>query len=303
MNVRLRWLQAASLAATCCSITGITPAHAQAPDPAPEAATEAAAPAAESAPVADALDACINAYEQAQRLRKSGDLTAARDALMTCSRDTCPDIAKTDCTRWLAEVRQDVPSIVVGARFGDGRDAIDVRVTMDGKPLTEKLDGHAIELNPGVHTLRFETTGRAPVEERVSIRVGERNRRVIATFPDPAPATPATPSAGGIPTMTYVLGGVGVLGLAGFGFFGATGLSKESDLDQCKPTCASGDVDTVRTRYLLADISLVVGALGLGGASYFYFTRESGSPEQDRGVALRLQTGPDQLGAAVAGQF
>lgn len=297
MSVRLRWVQAASLA-TLCSFTGSTPARAQAsaPDAAPETVST-------PAPDAEVLDACINAYEQAQRLRKSGDLTAARDALMTCSRDTCPDIAKTDCTRWLAEVRQDVPSIVVGARFADGRDAIEVRVSLDGKPLTERLDGHAIELNPGVHTLRFETKGRAPVEERVSIRVGERNRQVMTTFPDPLPPAQPPPPRQGIPTMTYVLGGVGVLGLAGFGFFGVTGLSKESDLDQCKPFCPSNEVDAVRTRYMLADISLAVGAVALGGASYFYFTRDSGSPEQDQGVAVRLQTGPDQLGAAVAGQF
>jgi hypothetical protein len=298
MNGRLRWLQAASLATLCCLFTGATPARAQAS--APEAAPETAStPATE----ADVLDACINSYEQAQRLRKSGDLTAARDALMACSRDTCPDIAKTDCTRWLAEVRQDMPSIVVGARFGDGRDAIEVTVMLDGKPLTERLDGHAIELNPGVHVLRFETKGRAPVEERVSIRVGERNRRIMATFADPTPPAPPPPPPQGIPAVTYVLGGVGVLGLAGFGFFGATGLSKESDLDQCKPSCPSNEVDAVRTRYLLADISLAVGAVALGGASYFYFTRDSGSPEQDRGVAVRLQTGPDQLGAVVAGQF
>lgn len=104
--------------------------------------------------------------------------------------------------------------------------------------------------------------------------------------------------------MTYVLGGVGMLGLAGFGFFGLTGLSEESDLDQCKPSCASNDVDAVRTRYLAADISLAVGVLAVGGASYFYFARSSGSPDQDRGtVALRLQAGPNQLGAGVSGLF
>lgn len=250
------------------------------------------------------LEACLDSYEQAQRHRKGGELMQAREALMICSRDVCPDIAKADCTRWLAEVRQDVPSIVLGASFEEGGDAIQVRVTIDGKPLANQLDGRALEVNPGIHVLRFETAGREPVQQRVSIRVGERNRRIMAVFPA-LPPPPPPPEPPGVPTISYVLGGVGVIGLAGFGYFAATGRSDESDLERCKPVCAADDVDDVRKRYLAADVSLAVGVLALGGASYFYFTRSTDlSEHQDRGtVGLRLQTAPGRVSASLGGQF
>ncbi len=250
----------------------------------------------------DVIDRCVSAYEQAQRHRNHGEWIEAREALMVCSRDHCPEIAKTDCTTWLAEVRRDIPTVVVGARFADGRDAIDVTVYLDGKPFAMQMDGRPVEVNPGIHTLRFEADGRPTVEERVSFRVGERNRRVVVTLPDP-PAPPLVRSPSGIPAISYVLGGVGVLGLAGFGYFGATGLSKESDLDRCKPMCPSNEVDAVRTRYLVGDISLAIGLVALGGASYFYFTKPGDEPSLDTRVGVRLQTGPNHAQAVLGGRF
>jgi hypothetical protein len=267
-------------------------------------AEEPAQPESATASEQDVLGVCIAAYEDAQRRRNRGDLIEAREALKVCSRDLCPSIAKTDCTGWLAELRVDVPTIVVGARFEGGRDVIDVKVFLDGKPLMDRIEGRAVEVNPGVHTLRFEMQGREPVEERVSILVGERNRKVIVTIPNPTPPpAPAPEPPSGIPTMTYVLGGVGALGLAGFGFLGLTGLSREGDLDDCKPSCASGDVDAVRTRYLAADISLVVGLAALGGATYFYFESQGQGMPERTAVGVGLRAGPDELGAAIGGHF
>ena len=295
MIVRRRWLGCVAL---------LVSSTAWADEPASQPTSEPTSqPESATASEQDVLGVCIAAYEDAQRRRNRGDLIEAREALKVCSRDVCPAIARTDCTGWLAELRVDVPTIVVGARFEGGRDVIDVKVFLDGKPLADRIEGRAVEVNPGVHTLRFELQGREPVEERVSILVGERNRKVIVTIPDPTPPAPAPKPSSGIPTMTYVLGGVGALGLAGFGFLGLTGLSREGDLDDCKPSCASGDVDAVRTRYLAADISLVVGLAALGGATYFYFeSRGQGMPERAV-VGVGLRAGPSEVGAAIGGAF
>lgn len=289
-NNVLRWMLSASLLPMVWVVGDVSSA---------QATDESSEPPSEE----DVIDACVATYEQAQRHRNHGEMIEAREALMVCSRDHCPDIARTDCTTWLAEVRRDIPTVVVGARFPDGRDAIDVTVSLDGKPFAMQLDGRPVEVNPGIHTLRFEAAGRPPVEERVSFRVGERNRRVVVTIPDPPAPPPPPQSSLQIPTVSYVLGGVGVLGLVGFGYFGATGLSKESDLDRCKPTCPSGEVDAVRTRYLAGDISLAVGLVALGGASYFYFTKPGNEPGRDKGVGVRLQTGPNQARAVLGGRF
>jgi hypothetical protein len=273
-------------------------------EPVSQPAPEPVRPESATTSEQDVLGVCIAAYEDAQRKRNRGDLIEAREALKVCSREVCPAIARTDCTGWLGELRVDVPTIVVGARFEGGRDVIDVKVFLDGKPLMDRIEGRAVEVNPGVHTLRFERQGSAPVEERVSILVGERNRRVIVTIPDPTPPpAPAAEPSSGIPTMTYVLGGVGALGLAGFGFLGLTGLSREGDLDACKPSCPSGDVDAVRTRYLAADISLLVGLAALGGATYFYFESQGQGMPERAAVGVGLRAGPSEVGAAIGGRF
>ena len=46
---------------------------------------------------------CMTSYENAQLLRQRGKLVDARDAAMVCARATCPDVARKDCTQWIAE--------------------------------------------------------------------------------------------------------------------------------------------------------------------------------------------------------
>jgi hypothetical protein len=103
-----------------------------------------------------------------------------------------------------------------------------------------------------------------------------------------------------------VLGGVGVLGLASFAFFGLSGSSKQSDLDSrnCKPNCPQDDVDTIKRNYLIADISLGVGAASLVAASVFYFTRSS-SQEPGPSNSVSVGVAPTTGGgfATLGGRF
>jgi hypothetical protein len=67
------------------------------------------------------------------------------------------------------------------------------------------------------------------------------------------------------------LAGVGLVGIGLFSYFGLTGLSKEHDLEQsCMPRCSPSDIDGVRTRYHVADISLGIGVAALAGAILWY---------------------------------
>ena len=72
-----------------------------------------------------------------------------------------------------------------------------------------------------------------------------------------------------MPAGAYVAGGVGLLGLASFAFFGLSGTSKLDDLRaSCKPTCSQADVTAARTELLVGDVSLAVGVIALGVASW-----------------------------------
>jgi hypothetical protein len=252
-----------------------------------------------TAPERDVKAECAAAYELAQEKRKSGELILARDQLKICIRDACPTFVRNECTEWLAEVETSLPTVVLAARRGD-QDVDEVRVTMDGQAIADRLSGTAIPLDPGTHVFRFELEGYPPIEQRVLVRVGEKNRRVAVSFgaDEAADGTVSSTAeaeadadvvAKGLDkrTVSYALAGLGAAALGSFAFFALTGKSDENDLrDRCSPNCPESDVDSVRTKYLVADISLGVGIASLGAATWFFVM----STKDERKTARRAQT-------------
>jgi hypothetical protein len=127
---------------------------------------------------------CVSAYSSAQDLRSATHLVAARDQLKVCARPVCPTSLSTDCTQWLAEVESSLPTFVFTARDDAGNDVVAVHVSVDGKPVLDKLDGSALALDPGAHTVVFEMAGKPPIEKKILASVGEKNRSVAVTFHD-----------------------------------------------------------------------------------------------------------------------
>lgn len=235
--------------------------------------------------------ACINAHSEGQKLRMEGKLKAARDKLLACARPECPAMALNDCTRWLGEIQGDIPSLVIVATDANGSDVADVKVLSNGVVVAPELTGQPVLLDPGPHTLRFEREGSNPIERKIVIRVGERNRRLEVQFSPQLAASSSSAPTGEpsqdaavdtspgepIPAATWVLGGIGVVGLAGFGYFALDGRSKVDDLDKCKPDCPHDDVQAARRSFLIGDISLGVGVAALAGATYFYVSSRGSS--------------------------
>lgn len=226
-------------------------------------------------------NACRDAHEESQLLRRNGELLNARQKLRLCAAESCPNVVRADCVDWLAQVEPTIPSIVLGAK--DGADEVyDVQVTMDGHPIAKQLDGKPIDIDPGVHSFRFTREGKPPIEQKTMVREGEKSHLVSATWnpvtaqPTPSfqPEKPVVPMHRPIPASVYVLGGVGVLGVASFAYFGLTGNSKKNDLaSSCKPFCTDEDVSGVSTRYLIGDISLGVGVGALLVGTVILLTR------------------------------
>lgn len=273
---------------------------------------------AEHAPAQDAKAECVGAHSDAQALRTESKLREAREKLLTCGRPECPAAVRADCAKWIGEVQDEIPSVMVAATDANGSDVADVRVVVDGTIVAKELTGQPIMLNPGARTLRFERDGANPIERKLVLRVGERNRRIEVQFSPSLAGGPGAPPPGkdpggpveppqtdggasdgaSIPTATWILGGVGVLGLAGFTFFALDGTRREDDLKKCKPSCPSDDVSAARTSYLLGDISLGIGVVALAGAAYFYF---SSSPKSEKAAArapLWLDVRADGRGAS-----
>jgi hypothetical protein len=55
-------------------------------------------------------------------------------------------------------------------------------------------------------------------------------------------------------------------------------MSQKSTLDDCRPRCATADVDTMRRTFLIGDVLLAVGVSALAAAAILYVTRAEATP-------------------------
>jgi hypothetical protein len=238
---------------------------------------------------------CATAYEQGQEQRKSGQLVTARSTLQLCARDECPDFIRTDCATWYGEVQNEVPTLVFAAR-SRGRDLADVRVSLRGKMLTSRIDGQVVELDPGEHDFAFEAAGMQRLEQRFVIARGERNRLIQVELVPLAATAPVEVRAPSVRQRSWlvpgIFAGVGVAGLGGFAGLGAWGRASESKLeDTCAPTCSRDRVSGVRTKYLMADVSLGVGVASLALGAYFLLRDEQPASAHARTLDVQASDG------------
>ncbi|MEZ4222495.1 MAG: hypothetical protein R3B13_16265 [Polyangiaceae bacterium] len=223
-------------------------------------------------------DRCFSAHEKGQELRNQGKLNAAQKEFAQCSVERCPLAVRKDCVRFATEISQVIPTVVLAAVDAHGRDVPNVRVAAAGVELAKGLDGRAIALDPGWYSFSFRHPDGRQTNVKAVIREGEKGRRIVARLPTPASSTtPAKPARqrAGVPTSAWVLAGIGVVGLASFGTFAVSGRQKQSDLERCAPGCAPDDIDAMQRDYLIADVSLAVGVLSLGGAGYLWLSHDS----------------------------
>jgi hypothetical protein len=242
--------------------------------------------------------ACIAASEKAQHLRADSKLTASREQLLSCARDACPAVIRKDCARWLAEVDEALPSIVLGAKDNEDHDVTDVKVTVDKQLFAERLDGKAQPIDPGTHVFTFERAGESAVTETVLVREGEKNRMVSVKFVHDKPtAVDPVRTEKKISPAAWIFGGVGVVAFTSFAYFGLSARSRASDLrSSCAPACADDDVSSVRSKLLIADLSLAISLVSFGAATYFFL-----NPTETRAVALSPLPGGAAL--QIAGRF
>lgn len=257
----------------------------------------AAAPCpALGAPTADAQKACLEAAEKGQQLRNAGKLISARERFLVCQSPTCPAIVREDCTKWIGEIADAIPTVVVSVHDERGLDVFDADVTVDGVKISVDTLGHAMPVDPGRHTFKA-TRGEVTFEQLVLVTQGTKGRPIDlrleppkATEPpkDPAPkADPVLPPPRLVPvtprekppifgTQRYVavgVAGAGALSLLVGAFVGASFNASIADLRAgCGATssCTQAEVDAQTgkrtTAYLLAGVG---GALLVTSAVLF----------------------------------
>jgi len=224
------------------------------------------------------LDACMDSHTRAQELRLDGHLLESRQHLTECSAQVCPRQLKVDCLGWLEELRVQIPSVIFNVT-ADGLKRVDVRVIVDGKVAFERLNGRALDVDPGSHRVRVEARPFTPLERDVVVNEGDKFQVVDFPFITRPKARPAAPpqSAGvvrPVPTSTYVFLGVGAAAAVNGAAWGVASWTLRHDLEEkCAPKCAVERVNVLKQRALITDISWGVSALSIASAAAVYWLR------------------------------
>jgi hypothetical protein len=275
---------------------------------------------------------CATASEDGLSLRKHEKLGAARDRFLVCADATCPAEIREECSRRVTEVAEALPSIVFDVKDAAGNDASQVRVSMDGALLVDRLGATALSIDPGEHTFRFEAEQTQPVEKRFVIRDGEKNRHLAVTLgasgvsaatvatgspswgsplSSSAPASsapqtaeqPSTSSWSAQRTGALVAGGVGVVSIVVGAVFGLDAFSKWSHAQSaCGNGCgpndpAQGYKKDASTAATVSTVAFVVSGIAVVGAVVLWATAPSG------GVQVAPTVGPQAGGVTIRGMF
>ncbi len=277
---------------------------------------------------ADDAAGCGDAFDQSQLKRDAGKLLEARRLLRICQAPVCLPTQQKLCSAWLADVEARVPSVVLAAKDGAGADLVDVKVTMDGAPITTRLDGRAIDVDPGPHSFVFELAdgtradAMAVADEHAKgkpVTVVLRRAPAVETGPAPsviAPQPPAAPAAttllptqaassgSTLRTTGLVVGGAGVVGLALGAVFGVAALSAKGSHCDASGHCDPGTANDVYGKATASTIGFVAGGLLLAGGATMWLVAPKGAGDVG-GVALGVAPsfGPSTGGLRLEGSW
>ncbi len=181
---------------------------------------------------------------------------------------------------------------------------------VDGRPLTTKIDGTALRVDPGPHAFSFQVAGQPPVTRSLVVKEGEKQRieSVVIGPPPTGPAldTSAAKSARARQTAGLIAGGVGVSGLVVGGVLGGLAMSRWSRAkSECNATScpehalAVSDHDATVTLGNGSTAAFVVGGALVATGAVLFFTRRSDEKRAVSGAALSPIVAPGLYGLAV----
>jgi hypothetical protein len=276
---------------------------------------------------------CVQANTKGQEQRRDGKLSLARESFRACAASSCPSLLRDDCTRRLDEVERVQPTIVFDVKDASGRDVIAVKVTVDGKPLADRLTGAPLQVDPGEHVFAFEAVGQPPVTQTFLIKESEKDRQErIVMGAGSAAGSPSSEasgesrsnaglasnppeSGGGMGTMKLLglaSAGVGVAGLAVGSVFG---LMTSSEANQQKTDCSAGvgkcpnysaaqsDHSKAITYGAVSTAAFIAGGalVALGGV--LFFTGGHAEPAATTALVVVPSVGPGGGGVSLKGEF
>jgi hypothetical protein len=246
---------------------------------------------------------CLAASSDWVQARKEHRLHDALDLLLVCASTACPADVREECARHIPDLNAAAPSVVFAATDAAGNDVAAVKVSIDGRPLADKLDGSALPVDPGEHSFRFESEGRPPLDKVFVIREGEKGRHERITLGSGAPAAAASTPQGSAPPaavaetpapvtgtsgggtrkmLGFVAGGLGIVGLAvGVVEWAIAGSKWSSAKTDCGAGCgpsspARQEKSDAETAATVSTVAFVAGGVLAAGGLALVLTAPSG---------------------------
>jgi hypothetical protein len=200
------------------------------------------------------------------------------------------------------QTQNSLPSIAVGAVDSQGNALSDISVYLDGKLLTEHPDGRAVQVDPGVHELKFMPKDKPAVIMKALVAEGEKNKLVSATIqsseaksarkPEPITEPPESSAApterrSSPPVAAYIVGGVGILAVGTGVTLRLLANHRYDQLDNsCHSSCSDSDVDSLNRKYTVSSIVLAGGAAAVVTAGVLFLIHGSSSSQPQTGLVL-----------------
>lgn len=271
--------------------------------------------------------ACIAASEAELPLRKQGKLHDALKQLAVCADASCPDEVKTECAQRIAEINAAMPTLILSAKDGAGNDLADVKVSIDGEIVAGSLDGRPLAIEPGSHTLTFEALGQPPVEKKIVVHEGEKDRLesvVVGPVLPPAPAVQSSPAPAPPPlpqehpwplarTLGVVGGSVGLLGVGAgiwFGLFAVSSQNRQKSDCPSPTSCpnqpqANEDYNTAKKDATASTVAFAVGGTLLAAGVVSFLLAPSATARPAKAGRLRVVPNAAARGATItlSGEF
>jgi len=276
-------------------------------------------------PAAADTRTCVASHASAQREVKAGRLKQAAQLFTACGSDNaCPEQLRAECSELLDKVKTTVPSVIFSAIDGKGADVSNVKVYIDETLLLDGLDGRSVELDPGKYHFRFVLPDSSELSVDALVREGEKNRLIQVRAAEEKQAPVGAPSAlagtapveappkpleSKPPVAAWVATGVAVVGFGTFGTFAILGSSDKKKLEECAPTCPESEQarhDSLKTKFLIADVGLGIGAASAVVAGILFLTAGPSDADRrakqgNRGLSFNATTNGGQL--ILRGQF
>jgi hypothetical protein len=216
------------------------------------------------------LGKSVESYDEAQRVIAEADEAAAKNPKYSQTAQAARDE--------LQKLKGRVGLLTVQVAGAPGPD---VKVSIAGRDIPPEQWGKPLPMMPG--TLDVAITGaegsdtkkidlKAGAETSVSLEPPKAVSGLGEGAPPPVEEEESSMEHVDLMVPAIVAGGIGVLGLAAFGIFGGLTLGEYSTLEeQCPgnscPGSRDSDADTGKTYQTVANISLVVGIVGVAAGA------------------------------------